>query len=97
MKLCGLKTKLKRWNLEEFGIVESQLKKAEKELYAFDLMAEFRVLETQESAARREVRNLVRKLRKKMDLIWFQKSRLNWAQIGDRNTRFFHIMANIRQ
>ncbi|CAL5382198.1 unnamed protein product [Camellia sinensis] len=97
MKLCGLKPELKRWNLEEFGIVESQLKKAEEELHALELMAESRVLETQESAVRREVRNLVRELRKKMDLIWFQKSRLNWAQNGDRNTRFFHIMANKRQ
>ena len=35
--------------------------------------------------------------RKKLDWIWFQKSRLNWAHNGDRNTRFFHIMASQRQ
>ncbi|CAL5425372.1 unnamed protein product [Camellia sinensis] len=96
MKLCALKAELKRWNIEEFGIEEDQLKKAEEELHALDLMAESRVLEAHEIALRREVRSLVWKLRRRKDWIWFQKSKLNWAQCGDKNTRYFHIIASKR-
>mgnify|MGYP003702326233 CR=1 FL=1 len=28
-----------------------------------------------------------------LEWIWLQKSRLNWASKGDKNTRYFHIMA----
>ncbi|GMQ05915.1 hypothetical protein CsSME_00050729 [Camellia sinensis var. sinensis] len=51
---------LKRWNIEEFGIVEDQLKKAEEELHALDLLAESRVLGAHEIASRREDPGLVR-------------------------------------
>ncbi|XP_028121762.1 uncharacterized protein LOC114318984 [Camellia sinensis] len=91
-----LKDELKRWNTEVFGCVENQLKKAENELHEYDLLAESRLLDSQETARRRVLRNLVWSLRKKKDSIWFQKSRLNWAQNGDGNTRFFHLIASQR-
>lgn len=28
-----------------------------------------------------------------LEWMWLQKSRMNWALKGDRNTRYFHIMA----
>lgn len=70
-----------------FGVVEEQLKKAEEELHALELLAESRVLEPNKAACRREAKHLVWTLRKRNDWIWFQKSRLNWAQNGDRNMK----------
>ncbi|XP_028115973.1 uncharacterized protein LOC114313754 [Camellia sinensis] len=32
-----------------------------------------------------------------VEWMWLQNSRLNWALKGDRNTRFFHVMARSRQ
>lgn len=75
----------------------NQLKKAEDNLHALDLVAESRSLNSQEATNRREVRSLVWKLRKRNDWIWFKKSILNWAQKGDKNTKFFHIIASKRQ
>jgi len=34
---------------------------------------------------------------KKVESIWRQKSRLNWCKLGDRNTKLFHISANLRK
>lgn len=28
-----------------------------------------------------------------LEWIWLQKSQVNWTSKGDKNTRFFHIMA----
>ena len=33
----------------------------------------------------------------KEDSLWRQRSRLNWFQLGDRNTSFFHVKASARQ
>ncbi|KAL7193818.1 hypothetical protein ACSBR2_025450 [Camellia fascicularis] len=43
-KLRRLRTYLRRWNLEVFGNVDDQLKKAENELHEWDLKAESRSL-----------------------------------------------------
>ena len=31
------------------------------------------------------------------EMQWKQKSRINWLQCGDKNTRFFHTTAKIRK
>ena len=31
------------------------------------------------------------------ELLWFQKSRSNWVQFGDRNTKYFHTTTIIRR
>lgn len=37
------------------------------------------------------------KLSRRKQWIWQQKSRVKWTQEGDKNTRYFHVMANKRQ
>ncbi|XP_028755095.1 uncharacterized protein LOC114714521 [Neltuma alba] len=37
------------------------------------------------------------KLAAQEELLWFQKSRCNWLQWGDKNTRFFHASTVIRR
>ncbi|XP_028067295.1 uncharacterized protein LOC114270097 [Camellia sinensis] len=96
-KFIVLKHKLKLWNKEVFGNVDYQLKQAEEDLHSFDLEAEKRELDKSEHKRRCEVKDLVWKLRKRKDSLWFQKSRLDWTQMGDKNTRFFHICASRRR
>ncbi|OMO58581.1 hypothetical protein COLO4_34521 [Corchorus olitorius] len=31
------------------------------------------------------------------EVLWLQKSRLNWVQSGERNTRFFHLTTMVRR
>lgn len=37
------------------------------------------------------------KLSKRAEWMWLQKARLDWALKGDKNTRYFHVMATSRQ
>lgn len=83
--------------MEIFGHVESKLKVAEAEFHLWNIIAENKDLSEAEVRKRIEIRDEVWKLRKRREWIWLQKSRLNWALKGDKNTRFFYIMASRRQ
>lgn len=96
MKFKVLKHKLKGWNIKEFGKLESKLKAAEEEAHAIELIVEERSLLGVEQARRKEVINAIWRLNKMLEWTWLQKTRLNWASKGDRNTRYFHIMASKR-
>ena len=80
-----------------FGNIDALLKSAEEELHEWDLQAESGSLDDAGIRSRREVRSLVWKLCRDKARLWHQKSRVLWAQNGDKNTRFFHIMACSRQ
>ncbi|XP_028059237.1 uncharacterized protein LOC114262975 [Camellia sinensis] len=77
--------------------MDSKLKQVDENLHAIDLIVENRDLDEVEGRRRREVRGEVWRLRKMMERIWLQKSRLNWNLKGDKNTIFFHIIATKRQ
>ncbi|KAL7209730.1 hypothetical protein ACSBR1_031316 [Camellia fascicularis] len=96
-KLRSLKQALKIWNVEVFGHVVSKFKVAEAKLHSWDLVAEERELSEAEVRKRIEVRHEIWQSRKRLEWIWLQKSRLNWGLKGDKNTRYFHIMASRRQ
>ncbi|KAL7186017.1 hypothetical protein ACSBR2_027885 [Camellia fascicularis] len=96
VKLKALKEALKVWNIEVFRNVEYKLKEVENAIHVLDLAADERPLNDIEISKRREVKGEIRKLRKMKEWIWVQKSRVNWALKGDRNTRYFHIIATKR-
>ncbi|KAL7207119.1 hypothetical protein ACSBR2_019750 [Camellia fascicularis] len=93
----ALKLALKKYNSEVFGNVESKIKDAEPELHTIDLWAESRILNEEQVARKKEVVGLVWKFRKRKEWLWLQKLRLDWALKGDKNTRFFLVMATLRQ
>ncbi|XP_028101025.1 uncharacterized protein LOC114300334 [Camellia sinensis] len=96
-KLNLLRSHLRMWNKVMFGNIDTQLQKAEEELHEWDLKAESRSLEEVELMRRREVRSQVWQLGRSKERLWHQKSRQMWAQSGDKNTRYFHIMDSRRQ
>lgn len=75
----------------------NKLKAVEEEVQNLDLQAENRELDQPEKARRRAATKEVWRLHRMMEWTWLQKSRLNWNLKGDRNTRFFHVMAKGRQ
>ncbi|CAL5438187.1 unnamed protein product [Camellia sinensis] len=95
-KLKILKGSLRSWNVEVFGNVQNKLKAAEVELHNFDILAEDRELDGAEKARRSEARIEMWRLSRMVEWLWLQKSRLTWAMKGDKNTRYFHVVAKGR-
>ena len=93
-KLKEIKVLIKGWNRDCFGRLDYNKKLALSNVEAWDHVSVDRNLTLEESEARREAKEAYKKWVLLEEINWRWKSRELWLKEGDRNTGFFHRMAN---
>ncbi|GKV50356.1 hypothetical protein SLEP1_g57064 [Rubroshorea leprosula] len=93
-KLKRLRNKLKKWNSEVFGSFENQIAEAAAKINEVDNKNEDGEITEEDILLRRERFSELWEAWQRREVAWKQKTKLDWVQQGDVNSKLFHRVMN---
>ncbi|XP_050232953.1 uncharacterized protein LOC126681456 [Mercurialis annua] len=94
-KIRELRKLVKDWNIRIFGDLNSKAAAIQHNIEELESVIDNRELSEDESISLSALQADLYGVTKQQESLWLQKARLNWNLLGDKNTSFFHLAANI--
>lgn len=89
-KLRACKEGLKDWSQRKFGVLKLRIEATKEQLLVVQKQLE-QGFNHELVAEERGLARCLEDLWQKEAMYWHQRSRIKWLQMGDRNSRFFHL------
>ncbi|WOL11922.1 hypothetical protein Cni_G20686 [Canna indica] len=96
-KMNLLKLILSEWSRDKVGDIEKKLKDTEKKLALLEKKEEQDTLSENELMLRRSLLNKRTALGRQRQIKWWSRSRKNWIEGGEKNTRYYHNVVKLRR
>jgi len=96
-KLKAIKDPLRKWNTEVVGRIDLKIQSFQEKISKLDLRAQTQVLQDCKWHRREALQSQLWLCMARKERFWKQLSRCKILKEGDRNTKYFHLLASLRR